>query len=245
MQNSKLNPRLNRGQNHRVKFKTSSSKKFYVLGCGFALCDLRFVLAFRRNRETYGFTLLETVVALTVILAAVVGPVSLITRGLFNFSLSKNRVIAANLAQEGIEIVRLIRENNIACDEANGPPLWQWRRDPRGGMMTQLRVGVDASDFDSPLECGDEAIAFPHLSSSCSEHLRFEPNTALPNGGMYGYGGSRETIFSRCVDIASPPDAPTGGIPSADQMDVISTVRWDEHGNPRSVVLRERLTNWR
>jgi membrane associated rhomboid family serine protease len=40
-------------------------------------------------------------------------------------------------------------------------------------------VGVDASDFDSPLECGDEAIAFPHLSSSCSEHLRFEPNAAL------------------------------------------------------------------
>ena len=197
------------------------------------------------RRNAVGFTLLETVVALSVILAAVVGPVSLITRGLFNFSLSKNQVIAANLAQEGLELARLVRENNVACDEANGPPEWKWNRDPRGGMMTHLRVGVDANDFRDSVECGDAAIPFPHLSSSCSERLRFEPNMLLSNGGTYGYQGSQETIFSRCVDISVPPDNPTAGIPAADQMDVASTVNWDERGNPRSAVVRERLYNWR
>ncbi len=191
-----------------------------------------------------GFTLLETVVALSVILAAVVGPVSLITRGLFNFSLSKNQVIAANLAQEGVELIRLIRENNIACDELNGPATWEWNHDPRGGTMTRLRVGVDASNVSDPVSCGSNILAFPHLSSSCSGHLRFEPNATLPNGGMYGYMGSEDTIFSRCVDISRPPDSPTAGIPAADQMDVVSTVTWDEHGNPRSLLLRERLYNW-
>lgn len=196
------------------------------------------------SEQRAGFTLLETVVALGVILAAVVGPVSLITRGLFNFSLSKDQVIAANLAQEGVELIRLIRENNLACDELNGSAQWQWNHDPRGGEMTRLRVGVDAGNVSDPVSCGSNTLFFPHLSSSCSGHLRFEPDAKLPRGGMYGYTGSIETIFSRCVDISRPPDSPTAGIPGVDQMDVVSTVTWDEHGNPRSLLLRERLYNW-
>ena len=199
-----------------------------------------------QQRET-GFTLLETVVALTVILAAVLGPVSLVTRGLFTFSLAKNRIIAVNLAQEGLELVRLIRENNVACDDINGSVQRQWNQDPRGGLMTLLRVGADANDFRDAAVCGNSTIAFPHMSSSCSERIRFVPSVDLPNGGTYGYAGSEVTIFSRCIDIASGVNiaSPTAGIPHADQMDVVSTVSWSEHGAPYTAVVRERLYNWR
>lgn len=191
-----------------------------------------------------GFTLLETVVALAVILAAVVGPVSLITRGLFTFSFSKNKVIAANLAQEGLEIVRLIRENNVACDAVNGPAVWQWNRDPEGGMLTRSRSGVDMESFTT-IRCGGADIATPRLSVSCSGPLLFENDPLLENYGAYGYRSGVPTVFSRCVDITSPPDAPDADIPASAQMDVISTVRWDERGTERSVVLRERLYDWR
>ena len=200
-----------------------------------------------RNKDS-GFTLLETVVALTVILAAVVGPMSLITRGLFNFSLAKNRVIAVNLAQEGIELIRMIRENNVACDEKkqeNGEAAWPWNSDPRGVLIPLLHVGVDVGDFSDTVSCGTVSIAFPHMSSSCFGSLLYEPGTGLPNSGMYGYSGSQQTLFSRCVDIAAPPSIPTPGIPAADQMDITSTVSWSDHGTPYAAVLKERLYNWR
>jgi prepilin-type N-terminal cleavage/methylation domain-containing protein len=188
--------------------------------------------------QNSGFTLLETMVALTVILAAVVGPVSLITRGLLSFSISKNKVIAANLAQEGIELVRLVRENNIACDVLNGPAVWQWNRDPEGGTIRRLKAGVDIGSFAS-VACGGATLRIPKLSASCSGPLSFGDD------GTYGYRSGPATSFRRCVDIRVPPDGRDADIPAGDQMDVISTVTWQERGGERSMVLRERLYNWR
>ena len=76
-----------------------------------------------------GFTLIETIIALAVITSAVVGPFGLATRGILNSSFAKNKIIAANLSQEGIELVRKIRENNIlagrAWDYSITPGSWQ------------------------------------------------------------------------------------------------------------------------
>ena len=203
-----------------------------------------FNFPFSFQQREAGFTLLETVVALAVILAAVVGPVSLITRGLVTFSFSKNKVIASNLAQEGLEIVRLVRENNVACDTQNGPAVWQWNRDPEGGMLTRVRAGVDMESFTT-ISCGPSVITTPRLSVSCSSPLLYENDSLLDNYGTYGYRSGVATSFFRCVEITSPPDAPDTDIPASAQMDVISTVTWNERGTDRSVVLRERLYDWR
>lgn len=77
----------------------------------FALCALRF--DFKK-----GFTLIETIIALAVITSAVVGPFSLATKGILNASFAKNKIIAANLSQEGIELTRKIRENNILASRS-------------------------------------------------------------------------------------------------------------------------------
>jgi hypothetical protein len=84
------------------------------------------------------------------------------------------------------------------------------------------------------------SIVVPILSESCGDKLRFEPTT-----GIYGYSGSQETIFSRCVQVTVPPSAPDNDIPAGDQMEIVSTVTWDERGLSKNVVLRERLYNWK
>lgn len=195
-----------------------------------------------------GFTLVETLVALAVILAATVGPVSLITSGIADFSFSKNKLIAANLAQEGIELVRSIRETNVICDVLNGAPIWPWNENPEppnppgGNIFTSLTAGVSA-DLVTTTSCGGVSgvsIIVPILSSSCSEKLRFDPST-----GIYGNSGPNASIFTRCVSIRVPPSSPDGGIPASDQMDIVSTVTWNEKGIERSMILQERLYNWK
>lgn len=203
-----------------------------------------------RNSERLngGFTLVETLVALAVILAATVGPVSLITRGLSDFSSSKNKLIATNLAQEGIELVRAVRETNIVCDILNGPVVWPWNENPElpnppsGNTFSTATAGV-AVDLVTTTNCnagGGVSIVVPILSASCLEKLRFDPTT-----GIYGNSGPQQTIFTRCVSIQVPSSSPDSGIPAADQMDIISTVTWDEKGISKSLILRERLYNWR
>lgn len=191
------------------------------------------------KRLLTGFTLLETMVALAVLMAALVGPVSLITRGIFDFSFTKNKVIAINLAQEGIELIRVVRENNIICDFLNGPGVArEWNRDPDGGQLSHTTREVSVSS-NVTIACGTENLVTPRLPLSTGQKIKFDPST-----GLYGYNG-QDTIFSRNIRIESPPTAPDSGIPPNDQMDVIATVDWNERGITRNMVLKERLYNWR
>lgn len=70
------------------------------------------------SRYSKGFTLLETIVAIGVITTGFVSALALITNSYFYISNIQNRLVAANLAAEGIELVRNIRDNNWLQSQA-------------------------------------------------------------------------------------------------------------------------------
>ena len=59
-----------------------------------------------------GFTLIETIVAVGIIVIGLVSALTLITNSLFYVSNIGDRLVAANLAAEGLEVARNIRDNN-------------------------------------------------------------------------------------------------------------------------------------
>lgn len=59
-----------------------------------------------------GFTLVETIVAVGIIIIGLVSALTLVTNSLFYVSNIQDRLIAANLAVEGIEVVRNLRDMN-------------------------------------------------------------------------------------------------------------------------------------
>jgi len=63
-----------------------------------------------------GFTLFETIVAVGLILVGLVAALALITTSLFYVSNIQDRLVASNLAAEGIEVVRNIRDDNWLRD---------------------------------------------------------------------------------------------------------------------------------
>lgn len=225
-------------------------------------------VGFRLNfqkRDNAGFTLIETMVALAVILAAVVGPAALVSRGLFNFSFSKNKIIAANLAQEGIELVRLVRDNNIMCDKLDDGTLdgsWEWTRDPRsisGGTM-EGEWSSDAAGFVSfesaaaPPPCVSPTLTSPVLNPPTNSLLKLEQDQVSSRYGLYNYSTGNDTIFVRLITIDIGPSVFDGDIPQSEQMDIISTVEWIERGvhdtacpilESRCLTLQERFYNWK
>ncbi|PIR44669.1 MAG: hypothetical protein COV10_03540 [Candidatus Vogelbacteria bacterium CG10_big_fil_rev_8_21_14_0_10_51_16] len=79
-----------------------------------------------------GFTLLETLVAITVIIFAVTGPLTLAAKSLAQSQYARDQITAFYLAQEGLEIIRYHRDTNAgsawrttggpvhSCTDANG-----------------------------------------------------------------------------------------------------------------------------
>jgi len=182
-----------------------------------------------------GFTLLETVVAFAVI----VGPVSLITRGLVDVSFAKNKLIALNLAQEGIEFVRLVRDNNVLCDYLDGGAVGSipWNRDSSGSGTISDNPQPRRADIYTldALPCG--TINSSRLSGGASAPLRVDVDGFYQYGGVGGFTTPfRREITITMVDVG-------GGV--MDRMDVISEVTWDERGRTRTVTMKDALYNWR
>ena len=94
-------------------------------------CD-QLIFAWRKSVVSYqlsvvkrfqkGFTLIETLVAIAILLIAVVGPISLIGDALHKLYYAKDQIIAINLAQEGIEVVRQVRDSNMLAWDGATPP---------------------------------------------------------------------------------------------------------------------------
>ena len=121
-----------------------------------------------------GFTLIEAMVALVLITVAM-GPVFILATSAVNVaSRIEHNLIASNLAQEGIEVIRNVRDTNWLNEAAfdNNLPVGTWRVqwDTVGGGL----MAVDSN---------------PALKK---------------NNGLYNYITGTDTVFHRTVTISKP-----------------------------------------
>jgi len=122
-----------------------------------------------------GFTLMEAIVAIFLITVGIVGTYALITMTISSATISKDKLVAAYLAQEGIEIVRNIRDTNW-LDPTNPP----WND------------GLGTGDWQADYNDQD-------LSPYTENPLNLETAT-----GLYGYDFGTPTKFKRKITIAQP-----------------------------------------
>ena len=67
----------------------------------------------KKNKIKDAFSLIEALVAISILMIGILSAFILVIRTLANTPHIQSRLIAANLAQEGVELVRQIRDNNF------------------------------------------------------------------------------------------------------------------------------------
>lgn len=163
-----------------------------------------------------GFTLLEMMMAVFVILVGILGAMALIQRVLFFGSLSQSRLAAAYLAQEGIEIIRNVRDTNWLEDNP-------WDE----GLTVCGGVGFIA-DYNHSYGPTQIDPSFPCYSG---QYLNIASTT-----GFYGYTSGAQTKFQRKIRINSL---------SPDELNVLVEISWTEKEVHYSFSVQENLYNWR
>ena len=126
-----------------------------------------------------GFTLIETLVALAIFSASIVALISVTASGVADTNYAKNKFIASYLAQEGVEMVRNIRDN-------------AWIS---GGDWAQF-VGAVAPCIESAgckIEAKTLAVS-PCFGSPCDLLL-------YDNAGFYTYAGENQSSFIRKITV--------------------------------------------
>lgn len=163
-----------------------------------------------------GFSLLETLVALAILNAAILGPITLAVNSIRSASLSHNITAASFLAEEAAELVRAQREENIYAGNN-----WLANLD---GCTTggPCRISMDTAGEISIVSCG----------GSCA------PLKRDFDAGLYWYESGDTSIFTRTFTIEE--------IKNEKEVKVAVTISWKERflGGNQNVKLESHLSNW-
>lgn len=155
----------------------------------------------KKIKNGSGFSFIEVIISIFLITVGLVASVDLITNGLRDSIDSRDQLIAAGLSQEGVELVRNVRDNNWVqgVDSFTDFPA-------TSGEICWLGFtsGVDSMSCGTPApETGDDIYAY---SSSF-----YGINNSLP--------GSTKTKFQRRIIVE-------GGGASTSDRQIYSVVTW-------------------
>jgi prepilin-type N-terminal cleavage/methylation domain-containing protein len=195
----------------------------------------------RRRAGNRGFSILEALVAIAILLIALTGPMVFAQQSLRAARLARDQVTAFYLAQDAIELVKHVRDDN----SVNGTlQRYEWLsglEECFAGGSDDNGCRVSTSEWTPADTSG--AIDACVGSGNCPLYER----TPVGGGKLYGIFGAAEpeSRFSREVKIMTPE----GGDPTLETEEVMVEVRvwWSTLGltDPdKQVLVREHVYNW-
>jgi prepilin-type N-terminal cleavage/methylation domain-containing protein len=177
----------------------------------------------KNRREAGGFTLIETMIALTLLSLSIVAPMTLTAQSLGAAYYARDEITAFYLAQEGLEAVRSVRDNNIL-------------QDAQGGVLVNLLQGIPT--------IGSGTFTIDTRNNSMNSCGGTCP-ALTTDGTLYGYGMPTATQFVRTMNACYvQTDGSCSGSPT-DEVKVTAAVSWRTAGiKSRTVTLSENLYKW-
>ena len=160
-----------------------------------------------------GFTLVETLVAISILLLAVMAPLTIAHHGIASTSFARDQVIATYLAQDAIEAIITQKRQNALLRADN------WLNNMSG-------CPVDC--IVNPLKIGQS-----NFTESCNVTC---PIKYDDSSGMYGYDTGNPTKFTRTVAFENVQN-------NSDEAKVTVTVSWKSSLLTKSFSIKTNIFN--
>jgi len=202
---------------------------------------MNYELRIKKEKEK-GFTLVETLVAISIFTISLLGLMSVLASGIGGTTYAKNKIIAGYLAQEGIEYIRGMRNSFVVFElDNNGSGQNGWNNFSSINATCQLPNSCYFGDFPSSGFANsntfsasqqwmkDLSIIHACNSGTCPQ-LKYDSNS-----GQYNYSSGANSGFTRKI---------TTTVITANDIRVSSTVYWNQGATTFSTNLTEDLFNW-
>ncbi|PIT94453.1 hypothetical protein COT98_03570 [Candidatus Falkowbacteria bacterium CG10_big_fil_rev_8_21_14_0_10_39_9] len=172
------------------------------------------------SKDKSAFSLLETVVVLFIVSIGLVSILSVTVDSVRAQNLNKNSLVAYHLAEEGLELVKNVRDTNFIQNTTSTPIAWNRYIEGESGSN---KYRVDYATFE-PVVVSNIAEAKLQLSAGA-------------NPGFYLHNtSSPDSMFSRMITI-DPINASSSAI--------TSLVEWMDQGQTYQVELNSILYGWK
>ena len=167
---------------------------------------------------------LRLVFAILILTISITGPMTIASQALSGARYAKEQVAAYYLAQEGIELVRSVRDNNVL----NFPSTVWYGGELGTATSSPTRCYTSQGCY---IDAQNLVVSECPLSGSCPP-LRV-------NAGFYQYSAGGNSQFTRTINLA-----PVGS--GGNEIYVSSTVTWLSplFGTSRTYTVTDNLTSW-
>jgi prepilin-type N-terminal cleavage/methylation domain-containing protein len=185
------------------------------------------------KKITQGFTLIETLVAVLLLSTAVVGPLTVASKGLSAALVARDQMVAFYLAQDAVEYVRFVRDSNKLAGLA-----WlSGLADCTGASGCYL--DTLGNDVDSTIGGIQPVNDCPSASSGGCPAIQKYDDGAGHKYFSYLQGASTPQRYVRSITIATPQTGETTeGV-------LTVQVSWRaQSGLVRYVTVRENVYDW-
>jgi len=180
-------------------------------------------------KKNKGFTVLELLISIFVISIGIISSYSVVQQ-VFSYTFrSNNRLTAAYLGKEGIEIVRNIRDTNWLEGDISGEK--DWDAGLHDGSTASYQADYETLTF---LATQKNDCSGSSCEAYTGEFLKFD-------GDYYNYSLGSDTKYKRRIEIT-----PHGLDPNnPDKLKVLVEVMWMEKGISQNIIIREDLYDWK
>lgn len=161
------------------------------------------------------FTVIETLVAISILTVAIAGPLTIAQRSLQSALFARDQITALYLAQEGLDLIRAYRDRN-ALIVLRGTPT---------GWLAGLEACSGASCTIDP-----STAAVVGCAAGVCPALKYDSTRNL-----YQYATGPNSRFTRNIQVT---------VVDSSSALVESTVSFSTGAVPRSVVARTLITSW-
>lgn len=193
------------------------------------------------ERGPRGSSLIEAMVAITVIVTAVSSSLALIQSSITATRVGGQQVTAANLAREGLEVVRAMRDTNWL----QGRSFQVGLVDPSGAKTARPLLDPNAGGWTLSFAAGADAVYVR------PDGIHVQADTA-PTGAAVSPYARTLSLRHICRDGASGNERLVGDASTCLASETLaglavsSTVRWRGlGGGQRNLTAEERLYDWR
>jgi len=186
-------------------------------------------MMYKNYLQKKGFTILESLISISILSVAVTGPLVYVTNSLKAAEVARDQTIAFYLAQDAVEHIKNVRDNNTIG--ITNRSLWL----DGLGACDDTACHFDRNNITVPITC----------SSGVCPALRQNGVGEFFQG--YGYGDLwEESRFTRTIIIEKVPHAmpsPFENTPDFEEARVTVTVGWSTRDIVREVVVVEHIFN--
>ncbi len=185
------------------------------------------------QKKNRGFTLVETMVAVSIFTVSLLGMMNILSGNISNTFYAKQKMLAAYLAQEGIEYIRNLRDTYVLYS-TDGQTGWDAFYDKLFPCASSNGCYFNADDLDF----GNKDRPMTNLSISICNDINCSNGKLLfdTTTGKYGFAPSgTPSSFIRKINVSSA---------DSNEIKISSVVSWTQGSGNYSIAFSETLFNW-